>query len=565
MQISRNKTAATAIAIFLVLTIAATLVALPTVNAHYPAWTVKVWCYATVTNSIIGVNQQEVIVFWINALPPTAQGAYGDRWTFTIDITKPDGTKETLPPLTSDPVGGAWVAYVPTQIGNYTVVAHMLAHVVTGLPAPPGGLFSGAATINDTYGPATSDPVTFTVQQEPIQPWPEAPLPTGYWTRPINTANRNWYALAGNWLAGAAQNVNATTSFGYGTGPESAHILWATPMMYGGVMDARFGDIGYVTSHYEGLSFSPPIILNGRIYYNAPNAEMRVGYYCLDLYTGKLLSFVNTTGPVTGKGGGFDAHGGITGDSLAVGQIYNYESPNQHGGYAYLWSTSGYQGSGTWDMFDAYTNYYICSIANVTQTEVRGTSTTTTGATGTNVYGKDGSILYYNLANLGNATVPKYYLQVWNTSQAIWFKPQGWGTSNSYWMWRPYLNTTFDGRNGFSLNVSVPLTSGTTIRAVREDQYIFGGTAGSNNEQGITQGFMWCLNLKPDSNGIITPALIWNKTFTPPSSAGNITVSIGAVDPEDGVFTFSCTQLRKRWGFSLDTMAQLWRVHPKKK
>jgi hypothetical protein len=51
-------------------------------------------------------------------------------------------------------------------------------------------------------------------------------------------------------------------------------------------------------------------------------------------------------------------------------------------------------------------------------------------------------------------------------------------------MWRPYLKWTFDG---FSLNLSTPLTHSTTIHTVREDHYIIGiGRATkSNDENGI--------------------------------------------------------------------------------
>ena len=38
---------------------------------------------------------------------------------------------------------------------------------------------------------------------------------------------------------------------------------------------------------------------------------------------------------------------------------------------------------------------------------------------------------------------------------------------------------TFDGNNGFSLNVSIPDVSG-SILAVREGKYIIGGTGGTN-------------------------------------------------------------------------------------
>jgi hypothetical protein len=373
MQTSKNKTTTNAIALLLTLTIAVTLVALPVANAHTPAWSIPTYCFTAVTNSVIGVNQQLTIIYWLNAVPPTAEGAYGDRWTFTVEITKSDASKETLGPFTSDPVGSGWTSYTPTEVGNYSVVTKFAEHKVTGTPVPPMGFTRGGdAWINDTFLASTSDPVYFTVQQEPIQGWAEPPLPTNsYWTLPVNSMNRGWSSIVGNWLAGAAQNVGPTTSFGYGTGPESAHIMWATPMWSGGIMDARFGDIGYQTMHYEGLGFAPPIILDGKIYYNVQSNPKR-GWYCLDLYTGKTLYYHNTTGPVTGGGtptmvgGMWDAHGTITGESLAFGQIYDYESANQHGGFPYLWSTTAPGEPNTWMMFDAYSGDYICKIANVT-------------------------------------------------------------------------------------------------------------------------------------------------------------------------------------------------------
>jgi hypothetical protein len=484
-----------------------------------------------------------VIVYWIDKLPPTASGAFGDRWTFTIGITKPDGSNETLGPFTSDPVGGGWVAYTPTQVGTYTLQAHFPGKTITGYPTI-NGLPSTSASVNDTYAASDSDPLELIVQQEPIQPWPEAPLPTLFWTRPISEANRNWASLAANWLAGAASDFGPTARFNYGTAPESAHIMWATPMWAGGIMDARFGDIGYETSNYEGLDFNPPIILQGKIYYNVYSLP-REGWYCLDLYTGETLFFHNSTGPISTPSQ--SSSGSIPYERLAFGQILNFECPNQHGGFPYLWSTSG-PGS-TWMMFDAVTGNYICSIANVS-------------ATGTNVYGLDGSILYYSISGTG----ANQYLRCWNTTQAIWWRgtQAQWDSGpnysvfsgNNYWLWRPGLNVTYDGSHGFSLNVSLaanPLTV-TTIRAVREDKYVIGGSAGSNNEQGITLGYLWCLSLKEGEEG----RLLWNRTFTPPSSAGNKTINQGKVDPEDGVFFFECLQTRQRWGYSLETGQLLW-------
>ena len=539
---------------------AAFVAILPIGNAHYPGWTVPTWTYISATNNPIGVNQPTTLIYWSDKYPPTAVGAYGDRWTFYVDITKPDGSKETRGPFTSDPIGTGYLTYVPNQIGNYSFTARMDQHVITGLPYPPGtlGLYMGAAAVNDTYLASQSSPLTLVVQSQQILPWSEPPLPTEFWARPINSMNREWWPIAGNWLSGAAMVDGSTREINaYSKGPESAHIMWAREFWAGGLMDGRFGNIGYQTSHYSGLSFAPPIILNGVLYYNV-GAHPRIGWYAVDLYTGETLYFHNTTGPVspTGtqklSGAQFDPEGSVVGESLSFGQIYNYESPNQHGGFPYLWSTTarivGYDnvpGVGqtpiydpSWMMFDAYTGNYICSIANVS-------------ASGTQVYGKEGSILYYNLVGSG----ANKRLTVWNTSQAIWYKEKY--QTNQYWMWRPYLNYTFGGQYGFSLNASIPNVQG-SIRAVREDLYVIGGTAGTNNENGIVQGNLWALNLKPSADGIVNPTLLWNITFTPPSSAGNKTISMGTVDPEDGVFLFTCTQTRQWWGYNLQTGQLLW-------
>ncbi len=513
------------------------LIPLPEANAHDPTWTVPTWCYVNLAPNLVGVDQETLVAYWANAYPPTAIGRYGDRWTFTLNVTKPNGDNEILGPYTSDPIGGGFITFKPDQVGTYTFIAHMDKHVITGTPMNPtltAAQQQGAAYVNDTYAASDSDPAYLTVQEDPIASWPEAPLPTDFWTRPINSANRAWAPLASNWLAGAAQNVGPTTNFGYGTGPESAHVMWAKPYWAGGIMDARFGDYGYSSQNYEGLSLVPPIILNGKIYYRVTSVP-REGWYCVDLYTGETDYFYNTTGPVTGVSQ--SSSGAITQQSIAFGQLYKRDDPNQHGGFPYLWSTTG-PTANTWMMYDAFTGNYICSIANVS-------------AGGTAVYGKDGSMLRYSIVTQGKPA--QSYLQVWNTTQAIWWKPTF--TSNYYWYWRPGVNETYDGRNGFSLNVTIPAVQG-TIRAVREDQYVIGGTTGVNNENGITPGNLWALNLDPAKGEI--GALLWNRTFTPPSSAGNTTLTMGQVDPEDGVFLFREQQGRKNWAYDLETMKQLW-------
>ncbi|MCW4018948.1 MAG: hypothetical protein NWF00_09775 [Candidatus Bathyarchaeota archaeon] len=583
---SKTQTLLTTITLLLVVTVGFSLVALPPAAAHDPPWEVPTWAFIYATPNPLGVNQETLFVYWLDSIPPTALGAYGDRWQgFTLDITKPDGSKDTLGPFTSDALGGGYAKYVPDQVGTYTVVLNFPGNVVTGLPTANGVPMNNAA-VNDTYSACKSDEYILTVQEEPIPSFDEAPLPTSYWTRPVNGMNRNWQQIAGNWLnAGdteaGAPGTGPTRKYNpYSEGPESAHILWAREFWAGGVMGGQTDDKGYYTGQSYELFWDPAIILNGKLYYSV-QAPPRYGYYCVDLYTGETEYFFNTTGPVMSTGHpGANPSGVITGQLLSFGQVYNYESPNQHGGFPYLWSTNGgatktvmgpfgpSQQYTEWNMYDAFTGSYICSIANVTQTEYRNGASVTTGATGTSVYGKDGSILRYNIVNFGNASHPAKYLQVWNTSRAIWwnpifdsptYDPAAPFSSFYYWEWRPYLNNTFDGSKGFSLNASIPNVGG-SILAVREDQYVIGGTGGSNNDLGITEGNLWAISLEPGQEGV----LLWNKTFTPPqtvvpSSKGSThAVSLASVDPEDGVFTFEETMTGQRWCYSLDTMQPLW-------
>jgi outer membrane protein assembly factor BamB len=313
--------------------------------------------------------------------------------------------------------------------------------------------------------------------------------------------------------------------------------MWA-----GGVMDARFGPTTYETGHYEGLGFQPPIIINGKIYYNIRSIP-REGYRVLDLYTGEELWFRNSTGPVSGTGGGFDAHGYLPYGLLSMGQIYDYSSPNQHGGFPYIWSTSG--PDGTWMMYDAETGNYICSIENV--------PSWASGRRTFGVYGKEGSLLYYNLDTRNGL------LQCWNTSRAIWYEEEFY--SNTYWMWRPTLNETFDGNNGYSLNVSIPEVEGSLL-CVREGEFAIGGTGGQNDDDAVVQGTLWALSLEPGKEG----TQLWEISFTPPRASataelsyrGRYPVSGPTVDPEDGVFLFEESVTLKRWGYSLETGEMLW-------
>ena len=203
-------------------------------------------------------------------------------------------------------------------------------------------------------------------------------------------------------------------------------------------------------------------------------------------------------------------------------------------------------------MIDAHTGNMVTTLANVT-------------SGGTAVYGKDGSILRYNLVNLGTTASPNYYLQLWNSS-AIPSLLAG-ETGTNYWQWRPMARVVHDGDTGFSLNVSIPSILGPrnsranqtgTIQAVREGEYLIVGTAGINDAGGIAQGWLMGISLETGKEG----TKLWEGTFTPPFAGVSETVQLSQFAPEDGMFFFSCAETLTRYGYSLDTFKLVWTSEP---
>ncbi len=610
-KFSRDKIMAISIMAILLLSLAGALAFTPSANALNPTvvTTHYSFTYVSVGGNVVGVGQQILLVLWTADMPPDvgetnalfASSEGRAAWTGQqFNITDPDGITTTITLGPSDPVGGGYYAFTPTKVGTYSVVSifpetwkNSTLYTLPNGTQAMGTLEFGYPTPQaQFYSAAVSNPATFVCQQNPVPAWNESPLPSDYWTRPINNAARLWSALPGNWLGGAWQQptgeAGGTTSrFVYGIGTETSHILWTRPDYVGGYADARFGNEGYMTGHYQGLEFTA-IILNGRIYYydrpdayaqasNAAAAGLAVNV--LDLYTGQLLGQYNNT------------------ILPSYGQIYMYNSPNQHGAYSMLWrsvttgaSTVWGTGNGTvLEMLDGYTLplKHICYIAN-------------TSASGTNVVGNNGELLWYALVNStltqGN---PQYRLTCWNNTNVIGETATAPNTGTTYWQWRPegggfgggpaFSNSlVFDGKTGFSFNVSIPLPIGPsplnqtgTILAVRVGKdnapgtgfsdnvggYVIIGTPGQNNEQGAIQGQLWCLSLERGQEG----KQLWATSFTPPftSLAQNETLgamgssfSMVGVYPTEGVIVFHSTKKLIYYGFDMKTGQELWTTPP---
>lgn len=517
-KIGKNKTTTTIIALFLALTIAATaVISVQTSKAQTAASPLPTHPYLAISPNPAGINQEVTLSMWLGEINPAALVSGGSRWeNFTVLISEPDGTSQTLGPFRADDASFAFIIYVPDQIGEYTLEFSFPGQHVTGT--------SWLGVPVDQYFGASSFTATLVVQEQPATSTPQALLPTAYWTRPINSQNSDWYTISGNWLTIKPLDDDTYTSnvAPYTTAPNSAHILWTKPIIYGGLIGGEFG--GGATSHYyEGKSYqamwTPPIIINGVLYYNSAIAPYQ-GFYAVDLRTGQTLWFSNATSVWNGIG---------VSQSITLGQIYNYLSPNQEGASPYLWNMIG----DPWRMYDANTGNLILSIANP--------------RSGTNVEGPNGEILSYVYGN--------GWLAMWNSSRCIMESRPTYGfpsdAFNNEWTWRPQNNVSINWIAGVQWNVSVTTFPGLAIQAINSGVIftapnLFIGIGSPPIPTNMIAGY-----------SSTTGQLLWNRTLTLPS--GPATAYTYAYGPmADGVFT-SYDALSMEWyGFSARTGNELW-------
>jgi hypothetical protein len=283
-----------------------------------------------------------------------------------------------------------------------------------------------------TYNPSHSAKMAVTVQAQATNAYPNYPLPSGYWQRPINSENTQWFQVAGNWLLpqfdAAGNRFNA-----YSLAPNTDHIVWTKPIAYGGIVGGSTGDFSYYEGETYEPQFLPPVIMNGVLYYNTPNAP-RIGFRAVDLRTGADKWFANGSSTGISISGFYVKRWG----DISLGQLLDMETPNQHGLIPYLW---GIDSSAiatmplpvTYHMYDAFTGNLILDMVNA--------------SAGTITFGPSGELLVYILN--GGAS----WLCMWNSSLAI---PMADTSGTGAWQWRPDLFKVIDWRAGIQWNVTVP-------------------------------------------------------------------------------------------------------------
>lgn len=408
MKLAKRKNRASLTVMFLILTISATFMTYST-TVKAATLSCDSYMFASARPNPVGIGQNVLISVWLAAVPPelpadVAAGVRAAWHNCEVTITQPDGTKQTKVWVASDPVGSQWTDFVPDKVGVYSIQASF------------PGEWKNTTTTQTFYKPATSAKVEFTVQEESVKAWPDSPLPTGYWQRPIQGENREWSSISGNWLGtgrGIYSYYNESGSFNpYSGAPNTPHIVWTREDALGGITGGEFSGTSYYAGlHYEP-KFAPPVIINGRLYYNTRlGSSTWEGLTCVDLRTGELLWEKDGT-------------------TIDFGQLYYYDSPNQHGVIPYLWCING----STYKMYDAFDGDWILDVVNV--------------PSGSRILGPDGSILIYTLDGSANT------LQMWNSSLVSGFLAGTSGTNA--WQWRPPQGASLNGTTGIQWKISVP-------------------------------------------------------------------------------------------------------------
>ena len=373
---------------------------------------------------------------------------------------------------------------------------------------------------NIWYEATTSEKLAVNVTEaQPEKFYPSVPLPTEYWTRPINDQMRDWYTIASNFL-----QPSRTGGAGYipynENAPDTSHILWAKPQTVGGLVGGEFGTEGYENGDaYEGLwGYGSPTIMGGIVYYNddkdSGNNKTIHTVIAVDLKTGQELWEKQLIDPATGLS-----------LSLTCGQILRWNSYNYQGAKSYLWANSGT----TWNAFDPSSGRWEYSISNV--------------PSGTQIRGPDGEFLIYTY------DAKNGWMTMWNSTRVVSnsgsFLSTGGGSLQT-----TYKATWDQPRNGgYQWNVTAPKDLPGSVSAVVMDEMIIGndlqGRTATANILGLTGSpwHFWAISTKTEGAG----TLVYNKSWNPP--AGNYSFTFEKFSFADNVFTVWSKELRGRIGF----------------
>lgn len=511
--------------------------------------------FGTVSPNPVGVGQDVTIVLFNPVAPPcSVDGATTNdvRWEFTVTITDPDGVNTTLPAsgtIKSDSTGAAYTKFTPNKVGNYSITCNfpeLLYRWYDGVRPPYGNY-------KDYYGVtflASSSTYNLIVQQDPVYPTAITtyPLPTEYWTRPIEGQNTEWARISSNWYNNAHDKNYGSYGNQFqpdGTAPNSAHILWTKTLEDGGVVGGTtyfqpVGETFNVGSPPYYPRFQNQIIMHGRLYYEQPSLVSGTGggWLCVDLKTGETL-----WGPK------------VFPYSPSFGYYYDWDTMNVHGVFneGYIFATSG----NNWYSIEPRTGTF----GQLNITNVPGAA----GAyTAEQVIGPKGEILRYVIQNAGTTTNPDYRLLQWNSSKVF---PTGIGYLDA----NPTGGTLNAGLpSAYDWNISLPIAN--TLRgnvvpltAIFNDVLLcYNGTLNYISNDYQDGGFyhnpstatFFSVSLKPESRG---QTLFGPTNIEMTKSDGTW---LGFARAGEGVFVMVNMPGYSWVGYSMYTGEKLWETAP---
>ncbi|MGD6809771.1 MAG: PQQ-binding-like beta-propeller repeat protein [Candidatus Bathyarchaeia archaeon] len=341
-----------------------TQTSLAQVGVNMPEKTVG---FASVSPTLIGVDQIATVNLWVYPLPTTYDyhPYFQGFFDITVTFTKPDGTKDTFMPVDGTggyeagqmtSLGSMYFYYTPKMAGNWSVSWTMPAQNIT----------DSTGTVQ--YLGCTSNTAYFEVQTEPVlagllngYPWSELPNSNAYWRYPINANNREWSQISGDWtgVTNTMATVNSATQLRwqpYGSGPNTAHITWSQPIKVGGMIGGDYGSLSYTA----GLN--TVVVMDGKVFTNIPNTtpigQVFGQFRCFDEATGQLL---------------YTANGSVSNGIHLPGSTYQQSNldpsvllASSYGSYQYpyVFGTATVNGVVYWNYYDPLTGTLVRQIAN---------------------------------------------------------------------------------------------------------------------------------------------------------------------------------------------------------
>jgi hypothetical protein len=482
----------------------------------------------------VGVGQTTLLKTGITQAVGSAQDGFVG---LTIVVTKPDGTNTTLGPFKTDSTGSTFTQYTPDKVGNYTITSIFPRQE---MPVTTEDAERGYTIPKGTILLASSASTTLTVTEEPQPTYPDQPLPSEYWTRPIDDQLRIWGMISGNWVARPDNSLAL-----FNQGPNTPHVLWTQQITSGGIAGGLLGDdpvpAGMASGDaYEG-KFTNTVIINGVLYYNTGPAP---GFYgslgdndikAVDLHTGETLWQKED-------------------EYLAFGQVFYWNSYNVDGVYNYLWTTSTtydefFIPHTTWTAYDPFDFAYCFTFNNV--------------PSGTQVCGPSGEILIYQIDLVRNR------LLLWNSTNCGLQNVLG-SNSPELGSWASnVMMRTFDASNKkcYNWNVSIPAGLQQSTSFMSPIAKVYNGDRYVSLFFNQTMVRVWALNLDGLTSTSTSTTKLFDQTWSAPSewlegfNTLHYTGATNYVKDDtygDGVIAVWSKELRTHYGFSVTTGKYLW-------